>query len=256
MELDNTLLNIDYLVYSSHKTATQTVSHTLRKSNFRCIHCHSLTNKTTQLEHGTFLQYLEQYYLNKNKNLNIITVFREPIERHISSFFQWYGWGVVRKKLVQDTTETIIYKHSIKELQEYFIYLLDSQSLAGRHESIDEICKELNIDVADLNYNAEKQYGLIEMDYCRLFIFRFDILIYRGRLNYLLSKITEKPVKQKNANVSTFKWYGDIFSEFKGSIKLPHSTIIQVYERKRNIINLLYPGEYAARLAVALEKYG
>lgn len=250
------LINIDYLIYSSHKTATQTVSNTLRMNNYKCIHCHSLTNETTQLERGTFSQYLEQYYMINKRKLNVITIFREPIERHISSFFQYHGDGVVRKKLVQDITDTIIYKYSVQELQERFIHELDSQTLVGREESIDEICKELNINIADLNYNIERQYGLVEMDYFRLFIFRFDILIYRNRLEYLFSQTTGRSITQKNANVSFSKWYRNTFAEFKASIKISHSTIRKIYDTKRNIINLLFPDEYDSLLAKALEKYG
>jgi len=215
-----------------------------------------LTNETTNLELGTFLYFLEQYYLKNKRKLNIITTFREPIERHISSFFQWYGEGVVRKKIVQDISDTIIYKSPINELQERFFNEIESQTLAGKLESLDEICKELDIRVADLNYSTDKQYGLVEMKYCTLFIFRFDILIYENRLADLLSQITGQSILQHNANVSSSKWYHDIFAEFKASLKIPYSTITRIYESKRHILNLLYPDEYDFLLSRALQKYG
>jgi len=256
MIFGNPMLKIDYLIYSSHKTATQTVSSTLRMNGYKCMHCHSLTDETTQMERGTFSQYLDRYYRKNKRKLNIITVFREPIGRHISSFFQWYGDGVVRKKRVRNTTDTIIYRCSVQELQEKFINELNNQTHVGRSESIDEICDELNITIDDLNYDTERQYGLVERDYCKLFIFRFDVLIYGNRLESLLSQITGKPIMQNNANVSSSKWYRDTLAEFKATIKIPRSTIIKVYETKRNIINLLYPNEYESLLDKALEKYG
>jgi hypothetical protein len=256
MDFDETLLNIDYLIYSSHKSATQTIAQTLRANGYNCIHCHSLTNETTRLELGTFQYFLEQYYLKNKKKLNIITTFREPIERHISSFFQWHAEGVIRKKIVQDFTDTIIYKCPIKELQEKFINELESQTLAGRLESLDEMCKELNITASDLDYSTSKQYGEVEMQYCRLFIFRFDILIYENRLADLLSQITEKSIIQHDANVSSSKWYHDTYAQFKASLKIPYSTISRIYESKRHILNLLYPGEYDFLLSRSLKKYG
>jgi hypothetical protein len=255
MKFDDKLLNLDYLVYSSHKTGTQTVTRTLRKNSFKCLHCHSLDNETTQLALGTFAHYLEQYYLRNKRKLNIITTFREPIERHISSFFQWYGQGVVRKKMVQDITDTIIYKCSIKELQEKLINELINQTFAGKLESIDQFCNELKISITDLNYNIERQYGLVEMDYCRLFIFRFDILIKENRLGHLLSKVAGRPITQYNANMSSTKWYYKTFTEFKASLRIPHNTIIKIYESKHNILNLLYPNEYDSLLTRALEEY-
>ena len=53
------LLGIDYLVYSSHKTATQTVVNTLRNNGFKSIHCHSITVETTQLKLHTFKKFLK-----------------------------------------------------------------------------------------------------------------------------------------------------------------------------------------------------
>jgi hypothetical protein len=137
-----------------------------------------------------------------------------------------------------------------------FINKLDSHTLVGRLESIDEICNELNLKIADLNYSTDKQYGLVETNYCNLFIFRFDTLISENKLEYLLSQITGKSIIQHNANVSTAKWYQDIFAEFKASLKIPHSTITRIYESKRNILNLLYPDKYEFLLSRALKKYG
>lgn len=256
MNFDKDLLDIDYLIYSSHKSATQTISHTLRVNGYKCIHCHSLTNETTNLELGTFMNFLESYYLMNKRKLKIITTFREPIERLISYFFQWYGDGVIRKKIVQDISNTIIYKRSTKDLQGIFINELDSETLRGRLESIDEICNELNLNIADLNYSTDNQYGLVELNYCTLFIFRFDILIYENRMEYLLSRITGKPLVQHDANVSSSKWYYDKFVEFKASLKIPPKLIERIYDSKRNIINLLYPDEYDFLLSRALKKYG
>ena len=36
------LYTIDYLIFSSHKTATQSIKKTLNKNDIRCIHAHEL----------------------------------------------------------------------------------------------------------------------------------------------------------------------------------------------------------------------
>jgi hypothetical protein len=252
------LLDIDCLVYSSHKTATQTVAHTLRLNNYKCIHCHSLGGETTRLERGTFAQYLEEYHLCNRRRLNIVTIFREPIERYVSSFFSYYGWGVVRKKSVRDATDTIIHKLTVQELQERFVNDVDSRAWHGLHESIDEICSELNIGITDLNYDVERRYGLVEMDDCRLFIFRFDVLT-DGNVKYLLSQVTGRAsaeITQKDTNLGSDTWYRDKYAEFKASLKMPQSMIRKIYEARRDMISLLYPGEYDRLLSEALERYG
>ena len=178
MDFDEALLDIDYLIYSSHKSATQTVSRTLGMNGNKCIHCHSLTDETTNLEPGSFASFLEHYHSVNSKKLTILTTFREPLERHISSFFQWYGEGVIRKKIAHGMTDTIIHKASINELQMVFINELSSHNLAGQSESIDEICNELNFRISDMHYGIDEQHGLHELNDCRLFLLRFDTLIY------------------------------------------------------------------------------
>ncbi|MEB3229935.1 MAG: hypothetical protein VKJ64_02925 [Leptolyngbyaceae bacterium] len=216
-----------------------------------------MTNSTVQLKGGEFLSYTEKYYRHNNeKKLDIITVFREPLERCISSFFQTYGDDVVTYGWEKDITSTIIYRNSIEELQARFIRELDNQKLQGGFESIDEICDELQLKIVDLNYDLDKQHGLVELNFCRLFILRFDSLIYENFLEYVLSEITGQSIVQENANTSSSKWYRDIFKEFKASIKIPQELVLRAYESRKEIINILYPGEYHSLLTKALKKYG
>jgi hypothetical protein len=246
------LLNLDYLVFSSHKTGTQTLTHTLNNSGFKCRHCHFLSN--IDLKSGDFRSYLEHYLRKNHKKLNVITVFREPMERHTSSFFQGYGTRPLNLKEVENEFETIIYKHTIKQLQEKYITELRSQSLIGFPESIHAICQELQIDVNDLTYNNKTQFGIFETEYIRLFLFRFDILF--NNFAHLLTEITNKNIVQKNANVSADKWYRDIYSEFKESLVISHDYISEVYALKKDLINIFYSGGYESTLEQALTKYG
>ncbi len=255
IKFNEELLGLDYLVYSSHKTATQTVVNTLRSNNFKSLHCHSITNETTQLASGTFKKYLKKYYRVNKKKLNIVTTFREPLERHISSFFQWHGNGVIRKNILHDYTETIISRYSINELQKRFVRELEDQTLTGRVESIKEFCHEMSIGIPDLNYNTDRQYGVVEFDYCRLYIFRFDVLIIQNKLEKWFAEITGKNILQNNANISSDHWYYDIYQEFKATLKIPSSTITDIYEAKADLINMMYPGEYGTMLAGMLDKY-
>ena len=148
MAFANELLNLDYLVYSSHKSGTQTLVHTLKRSGFRCKHCHYLPN--IDLKSGDFTGYLESYFQRNKKKLDVITVFREPMERHISSFFQGYGSRPLRLKEVENELETIIYKYTINQLQEKYIKELRSQSLIGFTESMHDMAGRLHEKVTDI----------------------------------------------------------------------------------------------------------
>lgn len=252
MAFANELLNLDYLVYSSHKSGTQTLVSTLNNSGFRCRHCHFLPN--IDLKSGDLNAYLENYFQKNNKKLDVITVFREPMERHISSFFQGYGSRPLRLKGVESEIETIIYKYTIDQLQEKYIAELRSHSLIGFRESMHDIATELQIKTNDLIYDNEKKFGIFETKRIRLFFFRFDVLF--NDLNGLLAKITQGDIIIKNANMSEGKWYRDIYSKFKASLVIPNDIVVEIYDLKRDLINLFYSGEYMSTLNEALIEYG
>lgn len=255
MEFDAELLKLDYLVFSAHKSATQSVVSTLTTNGFRCTHCHVLRN--IGIEKGAFQDFLVQYYAANQKKLGVITTFREPIQRHISSFFQWYAEGVITRRGVPGITDTIIYSTPIKELQSRIIREIEAppaDRVEQAEESLQLICNELHTSVGDLRYSAEKHYGLHETDTCQVFIFRFDVLT--KNLESLLAAITGKPITEHSVNLSTAKWYNDIYTECRASLKIPRALIQKVYQTKRDLIELVYAAEYDSLLAATLERYG
>lgn len=252
MKFTSELLSLDYLVYSSHKSGTQTLVNTLKSSGFRCRHCHYLPN--IGIKNGDFRLYLESYFQKNNRKLNVITVFREPLQRHISSFFQGYGTKPLRLKEVENEIETIIYKYTINQLQERYISELRSQSLIGFRESVHDIIKELQINTSDLVYNSERRFGIFETQNIRLFMFRFDILF--NDLDGLLNEITKNNIVIKNSNISGSKWYRDIYAKFKKSLVIPDDIVLEVYTEKCDLIKLFYPRAYDSSLKQALMHYG
>jgi hypothetical protein len=182
---------------------------------------------------GDLEPYLNEYFKKYKKRLSVITVFRDPIDRHISSFFQWYS---------TKPHGNIIYKRSINELHEQLVEEIDSQKLVGQKESIYEICKELKISTSDLNYNFQTQHGLYEGKTIKLYLFRFDTLM--KNLDGLFSLITGNEIVQYNKNMSNAKWYSEIYRAFKSSLKVPTHIVDAVYSSRRDLIELFYKGDY------------
>ncbi len=251
MAFSKRLLNIEYLIFSSHKTGTQTLRNTLNSNGLSAIHCHRPIH--IGIESGDFEAYVEKYNRCNSQKLNIISVFREPIERHISSFFQGYGTKPLNRKEVESELETIIYQYSIQELQALFISELRHNRLIGLPESIEEICRELALDVKTFTYSNTKRFGLYETDTIRLFLFRFDRLF--DNPNEVLSYALHKKITTKSANQSESKWYRDIYKEFKQTLLLPKDMIVDIYEKKRDLIDLFYPNKYDYLLEKTLAKY-
>jgi hypothetical protein len=221
-------------------------------------HCHNIFKDGREnnigLKNGEFRDYLESYLIRNGRRLNIITVFREPVERQMSSFFQWYGSRPLRVKDVEQESDTIICRYTIKQLQEKFINELSNQSLAGYPESMHTMCLELGISVDDLFLGGDVNPIVYESDIVKLHIFRFDVLF--NEPNAILSALTGKNIEIKTVNMSQAKWYKDIYSEFKRTLDIPVDTIIKVYESKQDIISMIYSEGYESILNQAIIKYG
>lgn len=258
-EFDTALLGIDYLVYSSHKTATQTLAGTLRANGYGCTHCHSLTNRTVNLKSGDFGPFLAWYHRVNGRTLRVITLFREPVERSVSSFFQWHGEGVIRQGLVGGIADTIIATLPTEDLLEVFIRELRSDppeghARVGRLESLDQICAELDVGIGDLHYEPFRGYGVTDLDHCTLYLARFDTLAGSG-VEKVLTEITGTPITRYDANISAQKWYAEAYQDFRAALRMPRDVLLGIYAARRPIIDVMYPGEYDAMTAAALDRY-
>ncbi|MFP4470134.1 MAG: hypothetical protein ACLFPE_05600 [Bacteroidales bacterium] len=245
-------MQLDCLVFSSHKSGTQTLVHSLAASGINSRHCHVPEN--AGLKNGNFETYVKAYYRHNRKKLTIISVFRDPLERHISSFFQWNGTRPLERKEVGDKTETLIFRRNTGELQHQFIAELKNRSFPGREESIEIICDELKIDTGKLVFEIKKKSGLYETKKFRLFLLRFDLLF--DDFEQILSTITGKTIRQINQNMGTEKWYAEKYLDFKQTLILPEQIIKDIYEERKSLIEVFYTGKFDELLVLAKTKYG
>ena len=247
-------VDLDYLVYSSHKSGTQTVTATLRRSGYRAVHLHRLSGRGMTAGTGAFESYLDDYCESRRGKLAVISTFRPPMERHISSFFQRHGVGVVREGLTASNEETIIARCSVGELQRMFIEQVATQSLPGYHESLHELCDEIAVTTGDLSFDLERGVGSFETDRIKLTLFRFDQLF--GSFPDLLDSAMGRKFSAQLANMNEKQWYKPIQDEFKASLKIPTDVIEGLHATKRDLIELFYPGQYEDIVAAAISRYG
>ena len=85
--------SLDFLVYSSHKTSTQSLLAILQANKYKAKHCHIIQNLNIifNLDHPVqkeqFIEYLRNYKIKNNKKIKILSCIRNPKDRLISSFF-------------------------------------------------------------------------------------------------------------------------------------------------------------------------
>jgi hypothetical protein len=251
MRYPNSLVEIDYLVFSSHKTATQSVKKSLKKSGLACEHCHHPLN--IGLEIAEFSDFLEDYRRSTGERLKIISIFREPIPRHVSSFFQTHGWKPLGGKTRLEPEQTKIYLSNIDDLITQFNRELQDGSLRGRSEALRILCRALDLDTEDLNFDAEKKFGHLELDRAEIFILRFDLLMMD--FSSLLEEVCKHPIQYEKKNVTNDKWYSEKYKRFLEQLTIPEANVEYAYKQQREIIEVMYNGKFEEVLGSALRRY-
>lgn len=250
------LLDLDCLVFSSHKTATQTIRHSLRAGGLKCVHGHILDN--IGLRPGELHPALKAHRQARAEPLAIISVFREPMERMMSSFFQSlskdvYAWTEPDKAgAVGGPADSVIRQMTPGELNDLFCRYCEQ--IDGWGESIPLICDEIGMSIADLSFSHQERIGINDLDDCRLFLLRFDLML--PCLPALLHRIAGRRIAIREANMSGAKWYAEDYARFEISLHMPADLIRTIYVSRKALVELFYPGEYETILEARIKQFG
>lgn len=231
--------NIDYLIYSSHKTCSQSLKNTLNNNSFLTTHLHTIDKNN----YINFKKYCYDYNKNNNKKLVIITILRNPFDRLKSSFFQTFHCDQVTFLNV-DEKKTFITKNNTDFLFDKFCnkilnnkrtedeYVFNKKNeilrngLPGMSESLFEIDEIFDYDIIN-NIEIIDNYYYYENNLIKLYVLSFDKLINN---NYLKTIFNINNNLLSN-NLSSYKIYNKKYIDFK---KLVLSDTI------KNIINDYY----------------
>lgn len=215
------MLEIEFLIYSSHKTSTQSTLKILRNNKFKCKHCHIISNIDKGFDKNKFLEFLINYKNKNNKKLKIITILRNPIDRLISSFFQCFHNDEVHIKHIKYTNTTIM-KNDIKTLFNMFQQLIINNDLPDYSitESIDELSDILDIDlVNNLTYNKDSNtYYTYTDNLIELYVLNFDNLISKNNLLYINTTLGLNLSINGSDNLTTDHIYYKKYLQFKTNI--------------------------------------
>jgi hypothetical protein len=246
--------NIDSLVYSSHKTGTQTVLATLTNSGIRARHFHIVDDVGMRANSAAFQSYLKHYRRMNRRKMTIISTFRLPWERHMSSFFQWHAQGVVRERLVSGPEDTSVARCSVDELQDIFRRQVREGSLRGREDSLSELCAQLGYQASSMTFDSARGFGVFEDELMRLLLFRFDLLF--PNFNDVLEEALQTKLSPRIDNMSDDKWYGDKYKVFRTTLTASPDLIRGVHSAKKELIDVFYPLEYERIVNDHIARYG
>lgn len=130
---------LDFLIYSSHKTGTQTLKTSLKRK-YKVYMIHLLRDLSiiwrTDVTREHVVWSLEQYKRRYGRPLKIITVIRDHEERLVSSFFQTFHDDPIIDYKVDPMSTTVMTK-TPEELVS--IFKTHKESLPYFRESLDEL---------------------------------------------------------------------------------------------------------------------
>jgi hypothetical protein len=207
--------HIDYLVYSSHKTATQTVVHTLNEGGFNAGYIHTIDQLWISFDHcrdksheevkNIFLEALKQYKENNKRKMKLITIIRNPQDRLLSSFFQTYDTDEMhfKKKSPENTT---VETHNVYELLEMYETHIVQQNLKLRTEALDEISSIFDTPIVE---KLKKRIGhhYFENEWVELYVFDFPSIVGNQFLEYLNHALQIQLEKKVDSNTTESKRY-------------------------------------------------
>ena len=140
MMLDHHYEDLDVLVFSSHKTTTQTLVATLRAAGYKSFHVHHLVDHRVVLGDPLYDVSVERFreVLREKNQLKIVSVLRDPFPRSMSSFFQTYHDDKIR-----EGEPSVIMSTPLEELLERYLAHMREGTLPTFRESLFELSEIL-----------------------------------------------------------------------------------------------------------------
>jgi hypothetical protein len=232
-------IDLDFLIYSSHKTSTQTIVNTINSNNLRAIHCHSIYNfglvgyeyiaKDQPVTYETFIQGLINYKNTKGKKLKLISVIRNPKDRLLSSFFQTFSTDEINYK-GKDPEDTTISLMNEDELCTLYETLIKEKSLRGFMESIDELSEIFQMDIIN-SLSKKMDYYFLDHELFELYVLDFNKTIGSDKLNYFNTILETNFDIVIDSNVSSDKQY---YSKYKNIKKTVGNKLDDIIESQYN----------------------
>jgi len=227
----NVFDGLDFLVYSSHKTSTQTMIKSLTKSNYKTFHIHHLDNLKL-IKNNNIIQEFKNYNKKYKKKLKIISLIRNPIDRLLSSFFQSYYNDEIRLLKIEEENTTIM-KNSINELCNIYTKKLKEKTLANYYESLYELSDIFQIDIIQ-NLIKKDNFYYYENELIQLYVLDFNKI---NDLTYINNSLNTKIVKIESDNLSIYKKYYSKYLEFIKLMRNNEETniVIQNYYKQKDL---------------------
>ncbi|GGG27325.1 hypothetical protein GCM10011344_30170 [Dokdonia pacifica] len=222
------------LIFTMAKVGSSSVYHSLKnQSNIPCFHMHTLSveeemnAKELCKEKGVYpgsrtpVFILHTHLLEKQRTFKVISLFRNPIERNLSAFFEAFE--------VYMGVPAHLYKGSLQEIENAFHSKLDHSYCKEWFDT--HFKSQIGVNVYEYAFAKAKGHAIIKSN-------QVDILVLKTNLNDTLkSKLVGdfcglENFTLQNINVTDAKKEAKLYANFKSYIRFSKSYLEGQLESK------------------------
>jgi len=233
------------LIFSVGKVGSSSISKTLRTINVSEVQPHSLTysRKGSYFVKPDFTIMEKLFYFIKSKLINlklfffklskskkkikIISLYREPISRNISAFFEQY----------QYVLEQNIKNYSVDELIDAYWKYTNHDAPVVWFDN--ELNNAFDINIHDYVFDKDNGYLRIQKGNIDLLLLTMERM---DQNEVIIGEFLEvDSFSLTKTNRAERKEYSEIYKEFKETIRIPESYISKLYENK--VMDFFYTAE-------------
>ncbi|WP_298311591.1 putative capsular polysaccharide synthesis family protein [uncultured Aquimarina sp.] len=212
---------IPVLIFTMAKVGSSSVYHSLRKqSNIPCFHIHNLSieeelqAKALCKEKGVYpgsrtpVDLINREIIKKKRSYKIISLFRNPIERNISAFFEAFQ--------IHTGVSAESYKGSLLDLEKVYHEKLSHYYPILWYEK--QFRQSTNINVYDTSFDKNKGYVTVNENDIKL-------LLINSKVDDIVKEKVIKDFcgienfKLKNVNITGKSKASSLYTDFKNYIR-------------------------------------
>jgi hypothetical protein len=210
--MDNGIPRFQVLINCGGKSGSSTLAETFAHNGFDTFHTHDAAYYATNIDPTYPHSLFDAIDLNMTlyDHIYIIDVYRTPIERKMSSYFQQLDVTT----LPPDPSEQF----------EYVMEQLDKNMLQlEKYYPLVETMRHYGITPFD-SFNFEKKYNLYQHKNVSYINLRFQDL---DQWSSILSSIFHRPITLHSANVSAHKQYNHLYEQVQKMYRISNTVFIQ-----------------------------
>jgi len=214
------------ILYQMGKVGSSSLKGTLNHYKFKSLHIHRYfwTNNERPVSLMPFLLKLKQNRILKKllkaEKVKVITFYRDPLPRNISSFFQ--NLDIYFSKKERKNLSYEILKHKFNSSFRFHDTPNNWFDL--------ELKRKLNLDIFEIPFDKEKGFVIIKKGSVEVFV------CITNKLNTLENELAEflevDEFKLLSKNIGEEKWYRKHYKEFREKYKPTQEMLDQLYKSK------------------------